>query len=276
VGFLIALPYFAVMESRIGGGQSVGKRWLKLRVVDARGCTLSLERCFARYAVFSVPYFLNGLALPITCTSWAVIFLLGFVIFGVGGSTLYLMTFNRHTRQGLHDLAVGSYVAKASETGAVETRAIWTIHWVAVGLIFALTAVAGIMGKKLTQAGPFPELLQDAQLVEQIDGIQQGGAFQLTLYSGIGGGTKKILVINVSLFNEVWSPVEIADKVAELILQNDRNIQQYDLLRIEIRYGYDLGISHATRYQWYAHTPDEWRQRVLGASPTHYTTLEQQ
>jgi uncharacterized RDD family membrane protein YckC len=62
LGFLIGVPYFAMMESSVGGGQSVGKRWLKLRVVDAQGSTLSFERSFARYTVFSAPFFLGSSA----------------------------------------------------------------------------------------------------------------------------------------------------------------------------------------------------------------------
>ena len=36
LGFCLALPYYGILNSRIGNGQTLGKRWLSLQVVDAR------------------------------------------------------------------------------------------------------------------------------------------------------------------------------------------------------------------------------------------------
>lgn len=48
IGFAIALAYFGVLNSRIGGGQTLGKRWLGIRVVDAQGQLLSPPRALLR------------------------------------------------------------------------------------------------------------------------------------------------------------------------------------------------------------------------------------
>ncbi len=144
LGFLIAVPYFAVTESNVGGGRSLGKRLLRLRVVDAQGNTLPFEHSFARYTVFAAPFFLNKLALPVSKTPWVVFILLGVIVFGVGGATLYLLIFNRNTRQGLHDLAVGSYVVRAGDTGPVETKPFWKPHRVIAGSLLVLTLVGGV------------------------------------------------------------------------------------------------------------------------------------
>ena len=87
-----------------------------------------------------------------------VLILLGVIVFGVGGSTLYLMVFNRRTRQGLHDLAVGSYVIRAGDTGPVETKPMWKVHWAILGLLLlTLTAALAFFNHKMEKWGRFPQ-----------------------------------------------------------------------------------------------------------------------
>src|SRR5215469_14626762 len=64
VGFCLALPYFVLLNSRIGNGQTLGKRVMHLQVVDRRGEPISVPRSFVRYCVLSAPLFLNRLTLP--------------------------------------------------------------------------------------------------------------------------------------------------------------------------------------------------------------------
>src|ERR1039457_1218039 len=60
-GFCLALAYFAIFDSEIGDGQTLGKRWLKLRVIDAEGNTISFAKSLLRSVIFLVPAFLFGL-----------------------------------------------------------------------------------------------------------------------------------------------------------------------------------------------------------------------
>src|SRR5471032_2065716 len=71
VGFAVALAYFVPQESGRGGGQSLGKRLLRIRVVDAAGQPLSVARGAVRFVVFGVPYFLDGAALPMNVATFA-------------------------------------------------------------------------------------------------------------------------------------------------------------------------------------------------------------
>jgi len=263
VGFSIGLLYFGCLDSSIGNGQTLGKRLTRLRVTDLHGNTISLGKSLVRYTVLAAPFFLNGISLPITRTSWTVLFLLGLAVFGVGGSTLYLLVFNRNTRQGLHDLAVGSYVVNAPETGELRTKPIGRSQWVVVGLIFAVAFTAGVYGNRLATRGIFPQLLRDIRLVEQIDGVQQAGAVESTFHSESDDWTKRTLVINVSLREDSSDPEALADQIAKLIIQNDKNIQDYDLLRVVLIRGFDIGIAHESASSSFVNTPADWRQRLL-------------
>ncbi|HEX3119169.1 MAG TPA: RDD family protein, partial [Candidatus Acidoferrum sp.] len=41
IGFCVSFPYFAILNSRIGDGQTLGKRWMNLRVIDSTGESIS-------------------------------------------------------------------------------------------------------------------------------------------------------------------------------------------------------------------------------------------
>jgi uncharacterized RDD family membrane protein YckC len=274
VGFFIALVYFAAYDSRTGEGQTFGKQWLKLRVVDAQGNTISFGKSLARYAIFAVPFFLYGLPLPSTSMTEAIAILLFTSVFGVGGSTLYLLIFNRATGQGLHDLAVGSFVVRAKDSGPVRARPIWKMHWAVVGLIFVLAIAMGALTVALndqqTDSMPFasyPELMQDSRLAQQVVGAQAVNSSDSISHDLIGGGTKKILILTVFWRGKGGDMEASADQVAKLILMNDKKIQGFDSLRIVFRRDFDLGFAYGALNWSYERTLSEWRQRVLPAAP---------
>lgn len=96
IGFAIALAYFGILNSRIGGGQTLGKRWLGVRVVDVHGQLLTLPRSLLRYAVLGTPFFCNGLPVdPNLAMSTPLGYLLALVVFGGMFAIVYLYLFNR-------------------------------------------------------------------------------------------------------------------------------------------------------------------------------------
>jgi hypothetical protein len=161
------------------------------------------------------------MVLPTTRTPRLVSFLVSLVIFGVGGATIYLVLFNRRTRQGIHDLAVGSYVANAGKVGPLKVQPIWKMHWVILGSLLLLGSLGTeILGNKLSKWGPFPQMLEDVQLIEGMEGVQSAGVQDLRYW---GAETKKkILVINLYWTGKSANEEAFADQVAKLILHTIR------------------------------------------------------
>lgn len=112
-GFAIALVYFGWMNSRLAGGQTVGKRLLKIRTQRVDGSLLSVPRAFARYTVSGAPFFVGGM-LPETLMQGATSWLLAIVQLGLLFAIVCLVLFNRRTRRSVHDYAVDSWVVSAS------------------------------------------------------------------------------------------------------------------------------------------------------------------
>jgi len=83
---------------------------------------------------------------------------LSLVIFGGLFSTLYLYTFNRVTRQSLHDLAVGTFVVHANVAKQAIGK-VWSVHLTIVVVLFLSAAVAPIATTKLAQSEPFKDML---------------------------------------------------------------------------------------------------------------------
>ena len=264
VGFLIALPYFAILNSAVGNGQTLGKRLMHLQVVGADGKTISLLKATIRYALFAAAYFLNQLSLPISRTPFIILYLLSFIIFGLGGATIYLVLFNRHTRQAVHDLAVGSYVADADKDGPLALQPIWNAHWVILCSWLVILVVAStIIQTRLLNWGPFPHLLGDVRVVEALESVQTAGAREVTWTSSGSDSHQKILVIDVLWTGQSGSESAVADRIAKLILQQDSKAQEHDVFRIVISRGYDIGIASARVSQIFEHTPAEWKARLL-------------
>jgi len=268
LGFLLALPYFATLNSKIGNGQTLGKRWMHIQVIDEEGKTISFGKSVVRYAVFAIPYYLDKLVLPTTRTPWLISTLISFVIAAVGGATLYLVLFNRHTRQGIHDLSAGSYVADGDKTGPLRKEPIWKGHWVIiVTILLVITSGGAILGKKLTKWGPFPELSEDVRIVEKMKGVQSAGAQDLSWASWGSETRKKILVITVMWTGRSADEEAFASEVAKTILQHDPDVQNRDLLRIVMIRGYDLGIAHTQVTRSFEKSPADWRSHLFGTSP---------
>jgi uncharacterized RDD family membrane protein YckC len=263
VGFCLALPYFAILDSSIGNGQTLGKRWMHVRVVDGDGNPIPFGKALLRYVVFAVPWFLNEISLPANGTSAAVSTLIALIIFGVGGTTLYLMCFNRRTRQGLHDLMVGSHVADADVPGPVSVQPIWKMHWAIIGAMIVVISVAGVvLAKKANGWGAMSELLDDMRVVQALPGVQSVGAAATTVW---GGSSRHVLEIKV--FWTGRSEAEgFANSVASAVLMHDPAAQKYDSLRISLIRQFDLGIASGHVTSSYQHTLAEWNARLAKAS----------
>ncbi len=265
VGFCLALPYFAILNSGIGNGQTLGKRVVHIQVTDQYGNTISFWRSVARYVVFAIPYFLDEVSLPVTRTPWAVSIMISVIALGIGGATLYLVVFNGHSRQGIHDLIARSYVADADKDGALDIKPTWGGHWVILGSgLIALFLGTGVLGNKIAQRGPFPQLLEDVRLVEGMEGVQSAGVQDMTTSSSGSEERQKILVVNVNWAGKSADKQAFADQVAKIIIEHDPTVKEHDQLKITLIRGYFLGIAHAQASYYYEHTPAEWNARLFG------------
>jgi len=265
-GFTVAFLYFGIQNSSLCDGQTIGKRILKIKVVNKETETISLQRSFARFMILGPPYFLNGALLPPNLlNNFFVSLLLGLIVFFGSAGIIYLYIFNRKTRQTLHDLVVGTYVVNTPTAAEYSFQPIWKGHLAVLTLLFIATFfVIAIVVPKFTQKDFFKELL----IVQK--GVQNSGLVHVsTVSEGKSFGTKAgtegnkkwettYFSINAVLKKKPSDYTIPINNIAKIVLDEYPPIMEKDALVINVTYGFDIGIARAWKSQSQQHSPKEW------------------
>jgi len=257
IGFVIALAYFGICNSRIGGGQTLGKRCLGVRVVDARDQLLSLPRSLLRYVLLGIPFFANGLPLdPELAMSAPIGYLLALVVFGGMFAIIYLYIFNRRTRQSLHDLAVGSFVERFDGAAKpVPFPAMWHGHIVVVALLAVIALSAPAVASRFAQTATFAGILPLYQTLSTQPHVMTAQVERG--WTSINGNTSHSLQSSLRLDAPLTEDGAMAKRAAQLMAKVDRDIANEDAVVVTLVYGYDMGIASGWKKHGYSFKPDE-------------------
>lgn len=268
IGFVIALLYFGLLNSSLAHGQTIGKRILKIRVVNRNTQTISPTRSFLRFLIIGPPFFLNGAMIPPEIMfNPLVSLLIGLVFFFIGGSTVYLYIFNNRTRQSLHDLAVDSYVIKTNSSLEMITPPVWKGHFAVVGLIFAAVivftaiVVPGVMStESFSRLYAIQKGIRDTGLVHAA-AVSAGTISDTKADTGEKGGTDiTYLSINAILKKRPSDYDRIINIFASIVMDKYASVMEKDSLIVNVAYGYDIGISSSWITQGKQLSPKEWRE----------------
>lgn len=272
LGFVIAVAYFGVLESRVGGGRTLGKRLLGIRVVDHSGHALSLAQALFRSTIFFVPYFLNGLMLGADSMIPWVAMVLSILVFGLGFSILYLLLFNLPTRQSVHDLATGAFVVKAAASAPLSTP-LRRVHKIVIAVAVVLSLVLPLGGlwlaSRITSLAP---LLRAGRTLDAQSNVVAASVNEGTRWSSFNGSVMhKTTMLNASVVMRRWpsDPKATADAFASTLFQDIPDAGTRDVVSVQLVYGYDIGIARAWRYTNYSHTPAAWMRLESPRSTIH-------
>lgn len=278
IGFVVSLLYFSLLNSSVGGGQTIGKRLLGIRVVGASGKPIGLARAVLRTLVLALPFYLNGLELTpfvpanMPDVETLAVGAVGLLVFGFGGAIVYLFVFNRKTRQSLHDLFVESFVVRAPSEGEISART-WPAHLGVAIVLMALGVSAPAfvvpLANQLGSRETFSSLqrLQD-ELGRDPDIESVSATTEWTTFSSLNSGssTTRLLVITVQLRKRVNDMQSIINRVAAKVLKLEPKILGQDVLQVVVMSGFDIGIARVSNSQSDQGTPEEWRKK-LGPQP---------
>ncbi|MBL4799554.1 MAG: RDD family protein [Oleispira sp.] len=254
IGFVIALVYFGVMNSKLFNGQTIGKRLLNLRVVDSDNQTIPLVKSVLRCIVLAAPFSLNGAQFSNEALLSFLMYPLSLVVFGGLFSIIYLYLFNRVTRQSLHDLAVGTFVVNANIENQ-KVGKVWKPHLVVVAVFFVAAAIIPAFTGKLAQSEPFIDMLAVQSALSNEPGVTYASVTtSTTTFSSLNEGTKTTTYVTAQavLSSNNVSDVELARHLAAIVIKSYPEAMNKDALRITLTYGYDIGIWS----QWLNHTHD--------------------
>jgi uncharacterized RDD family membrane protein YckC len=259
VGLFISLMYFGVMNSSVTGGQTLGKKALGIRVVDASNSPITLSKSFLRYAILAIPFFLDEAQFSPVVGDSLLVYPISMILFGGIFSTLYLYVFNRVTRQSLHDLVVGSYVVN-QHTEKQALGSVWKVHLIIVAAFFVLPALDPRAVSHFADSQTAQDL-KAAQLALSNDPavsyvtVSKGSR----IINDAHGGTQTTTYVKSYLYvkDRKISDADFARKVATIIVANYPEAQQRDLIGITLIYGFDIGIASRQYYFTHQFNPDE-------------------
>lgn len=274
LGAATVLAYFGLLGSRLGGGATLGKRAMSLRLVGEDGGTLDPGVAILRTAVVVVPWVIVQLSVPPgplatlhTGAAWCGV--------GLFGCCLYLYLFNTPSRRSLPDLLLGTVVVRASSQRVDELvrTPLWTGHYVTVvfGCVLAIAAWSRL---------PDPALDGDdgaridrvrAVLQEKLGTVRVGThmGYALTWRVADTPGVpeaetvgSRFVTITVGLVGKPESFDSVIDTVATTLLLEFPSAFDRGRIEITVLYGYDIGIAEG----WIGHSigldPQEWRERI--------------
>ena len=266
VGFGVAMAYFVPQESGRGGGQSLGKRLLGIRVVDAQGRALSPARSVVRFAVFGVPYFLNGAVLPMNVATFAGGFPLAMVALGGMLALAYLLVFNRRTRQSLHDLVVDAFVVRVVggarlAPGPART---WGGHRTVAGALILLAGATPLMFPALMRVPMFADLqvlylrLAAQPELRSVNVFVSAGR----VYGTDRIGVKRDLLIQATIAAPLADHAPLSTRLAGIALSAFPQATAMDAISVRLAYGYDIGIAASWTSNEQLLAPAQWADRV--------------
>lgn len=255
LGFVIAVGYFGLQESRFCQGQTLGKRLLRIAVVDTQGRPLSLSRSLLRAAVFSLPVSLNNAQLPAD-TGAILTFVLTLVIFGGLLSFAYFLIFNRTTRQAPYDLLVGALVVK-KDLDVQPTEPVWRGHYAVVSALVLGVLLLLFVTIKLWMPSAIATQLRTVQQSVESEPEVLRAWVSTSLLANDQPGRNSYLAINTLIDNRMIDNPELAKKLATMAVFADESVADKDVIVVQLTYGYDIGIASFWRAQTFNFTPGE-------------------
>jgi uncharacterized RDD family membrane protein YckC len=277
IGFIIALVYFGLGNSKLFNGQTLGKRALKLQVVDANMYTLSISKSFLRALIYTVPYFFLNYRLsgwsefPILYMAKGIFFLTFLILLPIH------LILNTPTRQAIHDLISGTYVISLQAYPRQElskSKSFPTL--ITGGLAIVLLGLIIFMNLRNNEtAGIVCEL---KPLKEQIDKIDKVGYSSLVRNTSsmkkLGSdeyiSKNEYLILNIVLRDNLISnlrpdnidDLDFVEEAVRIILKNYSDVNNLDYIKVNLIYGYNIGISKSSKSLGFSNTLDKWREKV--------------
>lgn len=256
IGFVVAVAYFGVLNSRIGGGQTLGKMAMGIEVIGRDGEHLPLPRSLARAAVLCVPVFLNGASFPpgVLMSFW--IFPLSVLVFGGFGAIVYLYLFNRRTRQSLHDLAVDSYVVRHETFESWSFPPVWRTHLIVAAALAVASAGVPIATGALAQMPVFQNLITAYQEIVRLPHVRSA-LVTANVSSWNDAPARHEVRVIMSLDKPMLEDKRLAERAARIVLARVPDAKDKHAIRVDLVYGYDIGFMSSSRTYRYVFDPHE-------------------
>lgn len=275
VGFIIALVYFSLGNSVIFNGQTIGKKFLKVRVVDRGQEAISLPKSILRTLIYTVPYFflnygMNGLSE----------FSLFFVIKGIFFLSFLMvlpvhLILNSSTRQALQDLILKTYVVNTEAYPGQQLKRSKLSPLLYASLI--LLVLIGLLGlfriSNEDLIAKVESLKPVLSYIDKLNDVRNSSAsFNSMAIRKLGSDenvrSSNSLALDIELNNNLLageSPedvpkLDIVQNTIKIVLKEIPNATRLDFISVTLIYGYDIGIYKSFNSMTISNTVGDWKE----------------
>jgi uncharacterized RDD family membrane protein YckC len=274
IGLAVSLAYGGLLQSHVGGGQTLAKRLLRLRVVRPDGALISLDRSLVRYALVSFIVYQSAVTtavvtlFPFIRMEWAqaVRGALALVLFA---GCVLVVPFHP-LRRGLHDLLAGTIVVRggppdparvAALTDARRDRriVIGAVALLVVGIAASLTS-----SRRSVSAPSMPTVAHVIPRLPLLDaGVTDTAMFGL-------GRTRRVLVSGfLPRAADGGEPDAVAaeGELLSALRDDTAAADDVDTIGTALRAGFNIGIFRS--YETRLTVEDRRTGAVVTTSTTH-------
>lgn len=280
IGFPIAFVYFVFCSSsHFCNGQTIGKKLLKIKVVDLNNQIISPKAAMLRYLVLLVPYFAS-----VPDLSFILLLRYKILMVLVAMPTLFWMVivyfslFNAKTKRSIHDYVAHTVVVPVHSNEMIHSTPIWKGHYIVITLFLLIFIAANVyISTFYDDDSMFSDFIEISKKIETVDTVKHVSQITNARNLSISGGgiRNSFSMIKVAAFvDELPGPLDdkIYTQIADIIISNLKIINSIDYIQIFIIKKYNIGIySSSTSYQNTA-TILQWKDIISGKKDSGTTS----
>lgn len=251
VGLIIAMFYFGWTKSSRKNGQTIGKRIMKIRVVDINGNTIGFKQSLRRSLILLVPFMFT----PISQGTIAQLInaIMIFIMVGI----VYLYIFNVKTRQTIHDLISGTFVVNADYKWSLDPSPVWMKHYAILSVIgIVLVGFTMFGAPKLLNPFILPGMTETLNVLLKDPNISNANIYNGETTNAKGRTTR--IDVGVTVKKMPTPTYAKAEEVSKLALNLMPAAKEKDLLAVTITHGYSIGIAYYRKIYVYTGSPKDW------------------
>jgi hypothetical protein len=197
------------------------------------------------------------------------------IVFGGTLALIYGLVFNRTTRQGIHDLLVGSYVIKAPPNLEAVTPQIPRIHQIIAYSLLSVGLLIGIMGFLLLRSRPTFGILESGEweeLQELQSSLLDKGEFFSVSVNRVNRRQLGSPAVFKDLSIEVWARKsckhnpgyceELTKQIALTAFEQYDNLENLSGMRIAVVNRFDLGLASGHVPRSTSWSMEDWQKEL--------------
>lgn len=262
IGLCVTFLYSGILQSRIGQGQSLAKRLLRIQVRTMDGGYLTPWMSFFRYSVIALIFYNGWIGLAMVSVfpflnNQLVLTSYSATVTALLAGTVLMVPFHP-LKRGLHDLIAGSVVVYK---GTFDPQALAALdnpggarrsYLIAGGSGLAMVVATFVLGQGLAASPTMGRLLRAQGRIMNQTSLENVSVQERWFRSfGQNNRTTTTLVVNGFLLKSSYDDAARqsleAKKAADALLDAYGRPFDFDGINVTVRTGYNIGITYLTQ-----------------------------